>query len=137
MLAVTQYGPTVVLLVIVLGFLIRVAPMWKEIRLKEIEMRGDENVIKREQSNALTLLAGALRDIAVEQRRATEEVGILQRANNDTSDQLAHNVQRLNERLDKVESSREEENRRMTNNLVGRMDALENHVGSQSTTAGA
>ncbi|MET0466903.1 MAG: hypothetical protein ABW007_27325 [Chitinophagaceae bacterium] len=130
-----QYGPTVVLLLIILGFLVRIAPMWKEIRLKEIDMRGEENVVKREMAGALTQLATALKDIAVEQRRATEEVSITQRVNSDMNERLAQNVQSLNERLDRVENLYTDEGRQITKQLLTRMDDLEKHVQPQSTTA--
>lgn len=98
-----QFGPTVVLFALALWFLIRVAPMWKEVRLKEIELRGEENVVKGQQATALSQLAGALKDIAVEQRRATEELGIMQRVNNDSADQLRHSVNALSQRVDSIE----------------------------------
>ena len=132
---IAQFGPTVVLLALILAFLVRIAPMWKEIRLKEIDLRADENVVKREQAGALSQLAGALKDIAVEQRRATEEVGILQRANNDTNDRLVHTVQGLTERLDKVEGLRTDDLEKTTQQLAARMENLEKHVGAQSTAA--
>lgn len=100
-----RYGPTVVLLVLILGFLIRVAPMWKEIRLKEMDQRSEENVVKEKQAEALGQLAVALKDIAVEQRRATEEVGIVLRVNADTSDQLRASLTNMSQRLDRIETT--------------------------------
>jgi hypothetical protein len=130
-----QYGPTVVLLLIILGFLIRIAPMWKEIRLKEIDLRGEENVVKREMAGALTQLATALKDIAVEQRRATEEISITQRVNSDMNERLTQNVKSLNDRLDRVETLYTDEGRQMTKQLLTRMEDLEKHVQQQSATA--
>ncbi len=66
-------------------------------------MRSEENVVKREQACALGQLADALKDIAVVQRRATEEVGIMQRMNADSSDQLSNSVKALTQRLDVVQ----------------------------------
>lgn len=101
-----QFGPTVVMLALILWFLIRVAPMWKEVKLRELDIRAEENVVKNNQSNALSSLAGALKEIGVDQRRATEEVSILQRVNADTSDQLSNSVKLLTQRIDSIDERR-------------------------------
>lgn len=98
------YGPTTVMLALILLFLIRLAPVWKEVQLKKIEAGREETVVKHEQAAALGQLAGALKEIAVEQRRATEEVGILQRVNAETADQVSVSVKQLSRRLDDMES---------------------------------
>jgi hypothetical protein len=130
-----QYGPTVVILAMILVFLIRILPSWKEVRLRELDLRGEENVVKREQAGALSQLAGALTHIAVEQRRATEEVGILQRYHSDSNDRLANNVHGLTERLDKLEELHADGLRRELIGLTSRVESVEKNVGSQSTTA--
>ena len=99
-----MYGPTTVMLALILLFLIRLAPVWKEVQLKKIEAGREETVVKHEQAAALGQLAGALKEIAVEQRRATEEVGILQRVNAETADQVSLSVKQLSRRLDDMES---------------------------------
>jgi hypothetical protein len=109
-----QFGPTVVLLALILWFVIRLAPMWKEIRLKEMDMRTEENVVKGQQASALSQLAGALKEIAVEQRRATEEVGIMQRVTNDTADQLRTSVNTLSQRVDSLEKKTDNHNAQLS-----------------------
>lgn len=101
-----QFGPTVIILALILWFLIRVAPMWKEIKLKDIDARIQEADVKGQQANALSQLADALRGIAVEQRRATEEIGIMQRVNNDSADQLRVSVNVLSQRVDSIEKEK-------------------------------
>lgn len=98
-----QFGPTVVMLALFFWFVIRLAPMWKEIKLRELDVRLEENGVKREQASALGQLAEALRSIAVEQRKATEEVGIMQRMNADSSDNLSSNVKALTQRVDVIQ----------------------------------
>lgn len=132
---IIQLGPTVVILALILIFLIRVAPTWKEIRLKELELRGEENVVKREQAGALTQLAGALKEIAVEQRRATEEVNILQRVNSDSNDRLSHHVHTLTERLERLEDVQSSSVRQTVSELASRVEAVEKNVQTQSTAA--
>lgn len=98
-----QFGPTVVILFMILAFLIRMAPIWKEVRLREIEMRGEENVVKRETAGALGQLANVLQVIAIEQRRATEEVTISQRVNASTASELNVNVKRLMQHVEDLD----------------------------------
>jgi hypothetical protein len=98
-----QFGPTVVILFMLLVFLIRIAPIWKEVRLREIDMRAEENVVKREQAGALGQLANVLQVIAVEQRRATEEVTISQRVNASTANELNVNVKRLMQHVEELD----------------------------------
>ena len=98
-----QFGPTVVLAALILWGVIRLAPIWKEVRLREIDLRMDENVVKGQQAAALGQLAGALTNIAVEQRKATEEVRILSRVNADSADELSLNVRQLSQRVDVVQ----------------------------------
>lgn len=107
-----QFGPTVVLLFLILGFLLRAAPVYKEIKLKEIDARIEENDVKREQANALGQLAGALsglagvvQSVAVEQRRATDTIGILQRASTKDTDELSSAVRQLTQRIDGIEKA--------------------------------
>lgn len=100
---VLLYGPTTVMLALILLFLIRLAPVWKEVQLKKIEAGREETVVKHEQAVALGQLAGALKEIAVEQRRATEEVGILQRVNAETADQVSLSVKQLSKRIEEME----------------------------------
>ncbi|MCP9494269.1 MAG: hypothetical protein MSG64_07425 [Pyrinomonadaceae bacterium MAG19_C2-C3] len=102
---IVQFGPTVVLLTLILLFLIRVAPTYKEIKVKELEVRGLESHSKSEQAASLSQLASSLKEIAVEQRRATETVQILQRVNADSTDRLTVSVERLAERVQQQEEN--------------------------------
>ena len=98
-----QYGPTVILLALVLWFLLRALPIWKEVKLKELDLRGEENQAKLQQSDALGRLADVLKDIAVEQRRATENIEISQRVNAHSAEQLSVQVGVISKRVDQIE----------------------------------
>jgi hypothetical protein len=107
---VAALGPTVVMLALVLGFLLRIAPTWKEIKLRELNVREQEAAARTEQAAALKQLgtsnlemAGTLKEVAIEQRRATEGVKILQRVNADTSDQMARQMAILSDRVERIE----------------------------------
>lgn len=132
---VIQFGPTAVLLFMILAFVIRLAPIWKEVRLREIDVRADENQVKREQSTALGQLATVLQSIAVEQRRATETIEILQRVNADSNDRLSQNVHSLTERLDRIETLNNSDQKLLAGQVLQRLESLENHVESKATTA--
>ncbi|OLE52674.1 MAG: hypothetical protein AUG51_17025 [Acidobacteria bacterium 13_1_20CM_3_53_8] len=130
-----QYGPTVLLLALILFFLLRIAPIYKEVKLKELAVREAENDVKREQAVALGSLASVLKEIAVEQRRATEVVEILQRVNTDESDKLSYNVQRLTERIDQFEEFHRDV-KLFNRDLAQRVEKLEGkHVDSEARTA--
>ena len=60
-------------------------------------------------------MASTLKDIAVEQRRATETIKILQRANSDSSDELARSVAIISDRVDRLDKRYDEQQRTQTN----------------------
>lgn len=136
-----QYGPTVILLGLTLIFILKALPSWKEVKLRELELRTTEVTVRGEEAKALTALSETLRDVAVEQRKATEEqrratemIEILQRVNSDASDRLTAAMTAQNERIDRIEKfavlAQQQEN------LIGRVGVLETHVQSSGTTAG-
>jgi hypothetical protein len=89
------FGPGFVALVLILIFLLRAMPTWKEVKIREIELREAEVKVRGAEAEGLTTLADVLRSIAVEQRRATETIDILQRVNADASERLTQNVSGL------------------------------------------
>lgn len=98
-----NYGQTVVLLGMILAFVLRALPHWKEVRLRDADVKSEDNVIKREQAVALGQLADALKDIAVEQRRATENIEISQRVAADTSERVSSSVAVFHHRIEALE----------------------------------
>src|SRR5262245_9587219 len=107
---VALWGPTVIMLGLVLGFLLKVAPTWQAVRFRELDDRAKEINAKIEMAAAwikfassLEQLSTTLRDVAVEQRRATETIQLYQRARAATEDELAIQVRILTERVEKVE----------------------------------
>jgi hypothetical protein len=94
-----QYGPTVVLLGLILVFVLKALPSWKEVKLREIELRSSEVAVRGEEAKALTAVSNVLHEVAVEQRRAADTVKIMQRINSRSADELTEEVSALNERL--------------------------------------
>lgn len=117
-------GQTCLLVALVLAFLIKVAPTWEKIKLQEIEVRKLDIAARSQEAAAGLQIANGiielgkglailgesqeqvstvLRDVAVEQRKATEVIEILQRYQADSNDQLAYNVRVLTDRVEKIE----------------------------------
>jgi hypothetical protein len=97
-----QYGPTVILLVLILAFLLKAMPTWKEIKLKEIDAKVADSKARVAQSSALESVSKVLYEVAIEQRRAADTVKIMQRINSRSADELAEEVQLLREQLEQV-----------------------------------
>jgi hypothetical protein len=120
----TAFGQTVVILIIIAWFFVKVAPMWKELKLREFSVREGEAKVGLEQAvalksvgSSLEAMAGSLKGlgaslnnsteimglVVVEQRRATEAVRIMQRVNAESTERLHASVQDLAARLARLE----------------------------------
>jgi hypothetical protein len=121
---IALFGPTVVILAMLLWFLLRAAPTWREFKLRELEVRDHEAQARSDQAEANKLLGSAvesmgaalgglsgalnansqvLANVAIEQRRATESVRVLQRVNAELTERLRSTVDDLAHRLEGVE----------------------------------
>ena len=98
-----NYGQTVLILALLAAWSLRALPHWKEVRLRDADVRSEDNVIKREMAVSLGRLAEALKEIAVEQRRATENIEISQRVAADTSERVSNSVAVVHHRMDEIE----------------------------------
>ncbi len=110
-------GVAVMMFIIMLGFLLRALPTWKEIKLAEFDVRTKEAEASGQMSlsltqfataqnqlaNALGTLGETVKDIAIEQKKATDNVMILQRMNTAESNQLSNSVDELIDRMDTLE----------------------------------
>lgn len=110
-------GSALVQLSLVIILLIKFMPSWERVKLKETEVRIVEAKADEALAGALGQLASSIivlgnsglqmteviKDIAIEQRRATETIKILQRANSDASDELTSEVAILTDRIDRIE----------------------------------
>lgn len=97
------------LVIVFLIFILRALPTWKEIKLAEINVRDKESVALGALGNSMNQIGTTLKEVAIEQRRATENVRILQRANTDESNNLSASVDMLIERMDTLEESMKEQ----------------------------
>jgi hypothetical protein len=136
------WGPAVLQLALVLIFLLKIAPVWKEVRLREIALKERDGAIREREAESLGRLADVLQSVAVEQRRATETIEILQRVNADASDHLITNVRMLSERVTRIEDSGGTTLAKIAvdvHKLTTRIGVMEkeHNVESEATTAGA
>jgi DNA-binding protein len=100
------WGPTLLLLAMVIIFLLKIRPSVERIKLREFDVREMEANSRGQQAAALVQLSGGLekmsvvlKDIAVDQRRAIDTVEILQRVNADAQDQLIYSIRALSEKI--------------------------------------
>ncbi len=122
-LQIVGQGAVATLVVVILGFLLRAMPTWKEIKMKELEVRTKEAEASGQVAFSLTILANAqnqqsaalhtlgetIKDIAIEQKKATENVLILQRVNSNEAQNISQTVETLIERIDTLEDNFKEQ----------------------------
>jgi methyl-accepting chemotaxis protein len=128
---IALFGPTVVILAMLLWFLLKALPTWRELKLKEFETRESEAKAKGEQATALKSLGDSLgglgqalggmgqalgglgvalsknsdvlASVAIEQRRATDAVRLLLRVKTQSTEHLTASVEDLTARLADIE----------------------------------
>lgn len=109
-------GVAISLIALILFFILKALPIWKEVRLAEINVRDREAEALGQLSGSINGLAASqtqisetLRDVAIEQRRATDNVKLLQRVGADESATLSQAVETLAVRMDDLEETLKEE----------------------------
>lgn len=109
------WGPALIQLIAVLVFILKLAPTWKEIWLERIQVRREEAAALTALAQAVTTISQSAESIAVEQRKATETVKILQRMNADSADHLTQVVTVLADRVDRLEERSRNNDQQETN----------------------
>lgn len=106
-----NFAPTIVLVFVVIWGVIKLAPTWKEVKMREMDIREKEVAQRETQSIAIQTLAESTRDIALEQRHATEALRIAERVNiregeklTETVLEVKETVQRVVERVEQMEA---------------------------------
>lgn len=110
-------GVAITLILVILGFILRLLPSWKEIKLAEITVRGEEAKAQVQVAtalgglgNALNQIGSTMHSVAIEQRRATDNIKVLQRATADENNNILQSVDNLMERMDTFEKQIQEQN---------------------------
>lgn len=112
----------ILVLFLILWFILRALPAWKEVKLAEIKVRETEATSRTNEasvfgqiSNALSQISTVLQLTVVDNRRDTDKMQILQRVNADATDKILNKLDVFDEladghtsicaRLDKLEQN--------------------------------
>lgn len=111
---IADQGIAIAVLALILFFVIilvtKILPSWERIRTAEVESVKAQAAALGLLGSTIGQLSGSLnqmgdvtKEIAVEQKKATENVLILQRVSTAQSNNLAESVDNLSERIEKLE----------------------------------
>lgn len=106
-------GQTLLILLALIYFAIKAMPTFKELRIREFEVRENESKTQGQIASALVQIANSLnqnsetiKEIAIEQRRATDAVKLLQRVNADSANLQSQAFAILEDRVNRLERDR-------------------------------
>jgi hypothetical protein len=116
--AVFYGGQTLLILIVLIYFAIKSMPTWERIRNRELDVRDSEAKVLGEiaaalcqvsasnsqMASSLNQTAETTRSIAVEQRRATEILEILESSNSQQQDRIGETMKELSVRLKVLEA---------------------------------
>jgi len=102
-----NFAPTIVIVFLAVWTVIKVAPTWKEVKLREMDIREKEITQREQQSVAIQSLAEVIEIIAVEQKHATEALRISERVTMREGEKLGEVVHEFAGRLDVLEAKTE------------------------------
>ena len=94
---IKNFAPTIVIVFVAIWGVIKLAPTWREVKLRELDIREKEVAQREQQSVAIQALAECTRDIALEQRHATEALRIAERVNIREGEKLGDTVLEVKE----------------------------------------
>ena len=105
-----------IVLLAILGFFLRAMPYWKEIKLAEISVREKEADSRVKQaegfgqlSTALVALSKVTHDVSIEQRRATDNMKLMQRVTAQEAEKLQSSVDSLAEQIASLDKRTDKE----------------------------
>jgi len=104
---IAKQGTAILVLFLILVFVVilttRVLPTWE--RVKTADSNSQIAVAKSlgEVAASQSQMASVLKEVVVDLRQSTDQVKILQRVNAQSNETLAHSVEEINDRLDKLE----------------------------------
>jgi hypothetical protein len=106
-------GQTVLILIALIYFAIRAMPTFEKLRIREFDVRENESKTQGQIATALVQIADSLnknsetiKEVAIEQRRATEAVKLLQRVNADSANLQSQAFAILEDRVNRLERDR-------------------------------
>jgi len=97
-----NFAPTIVIAFLVMWATIKLAPTWKEVKMRELDIREKEVLQREQQAVVIQSLADTTRDIAIEQKHATEALRIAERVTIREGEKLAETVHDMRETVQSV-----------------------------------
>jgi len=106
---IAEQGVAIAVLALILIFVIilasKILPVWERVKTAESVSREAQAKSLGDLAASQTQLASVIKDVAIEQRRATDSVMILQRVNAHESQNITQSVDLLVERMDTLEDA--------------------------------
>jgi hypothetical protein len=99
-----NFAPTILLCGLIIWCVVKLAPTWKEVKMRELDIREKEVAQREQQAIAIQSLAEVTRDIAVEQKHATEALRIAERVNIREGEKLGEAVREITGRVDAIDA---------------------------------
>ena len=110
---IAEQGVAIAVLALILIFVIilvaKILPTWERVKTSESASREAQGKALGELAASQIQLATVVKDVAIEQRRATDSVMILQRMNAHESQNITQSVELLGERMDTLETAIKEQ----------------------------
>jgi len=100
---IKNMAPTIVLVFVVIWGVIKLAPTWKEVKMRELDIREKEVTQREQQSMAVQTLAECTRDIAIEMKHTAEALRIAERVTIMRGEALQHLTEDLEARVDALD----------------------------------
>jgi len=98
-----NFAPTILMCGLIIWCVVKLAPTWKVVKMRELDIREKEVAQREHQAVSIQLLADVTRDIALEQKHATEALRIAERVNIREGEKLGESVQEIAGRLELIE----------------------------------
>jgi len=107
---IKNFAPTIIFAFVIIWGVIRLAPTWKEVKMREMDIREKEVVQREHQAMATQALAETTRDIAIETKYSIEALRIAERVTIREGEKLSETTREIKEAVQTV---------------AGRVDAME------------
>ena len=97
-----NFAPTIIIVIVVMWGTIKLAPTWKEVKMRELDIRDKEVAQREQQAVVIQSLADTTRDIAIEQKHATEALRIAERVTIREGEKLSETVHEMRDTVHAV-----------------------------------
>ena len=97
-----NFAPTIVIVFLVIWATIKLAPTWKEVKMREMDIREKEVSQREQQAAATQTLAETTREIVTETRHGIEALKIAERVNLREGEKLSEAVRDVNEAVREI-----------------------------------